>query len=865
MILRRLLWCLLLLLAPLAGAAELRLAGSETQVPLAALMEAYEDKSGIMDIDDVVHQGRFSTQPQLMNPGYTHSAIWLKIKLINDAAAPLTRWIAIQPGRLREAGMFVRQGGHWQRIDAGNQRPFAQHPVPATSAVFPLQLAPGEVQTAYFRIATPLDIEIKPTLWEPLAFRERENQARLVDGSMLGGLFVTTIFGLLMLLMLRDRAFLFNALATLTFCLGEASAKGYSFMYLWPNATEWATRSLPLFALFGVGLNVLFLRELLATHANFPRIDRVLLTFLAIQWLPLFGILFGDFAAWSKFSFAVNFPATVMLALVGTYAMTKGIHAARYYTAAYAGIAIGSLLRASVEMGLDLPAESSEYALPIAMLLSNTLMLASVINRIMLATKEKEAAQDALHQVRSTHEARLVRAVEERTADLHAALAETRAANRTRSRLLAYIGHDLRAPLATIVNYVHLLRRRDDADAHRYHATIERSALHQLELIDDLMEYARGELDRLELVPVPTYLHDWLENVASQAELLAGQQNNRLFLDADDRLPPVVVFDPKRLRQVLINLLGNAAKFTRKGKIRLGLHAISLAETRIELAFAVEDSGSGIPREDMDRIFLPFERRESEREGFGLGLSIARHLVRAMGGELQVESTLGKGSRFSFRLALNTADEADVAQPVPAFAFPPPFGSGKTLLVADDNAASRDYLREVLCAADFDVICAGHGEEALHLARERRIDAILVDQNMPGIGGWELLRKLHEAHPGAVPPVVLCSAMPPQRPAEYPEGLDFDASLLKPVAADTLLRTMQELSGQPDRCAAPPAGIPAAMLDPLRQMIADGSLSEIEAWSAMLKSRHPEFADFASRVLEAALRIDFAELAALAK
>jgi signal transduction histidine kinase len=860
------LWIICLwLFASLANAVELRLAGDEVKVPLAPLLEVYEDKSAAMDINEVVRRDGFAPDAEMLRPGHTRSAIWLKLDVANASPGTLTRWLEVDTFRVREVSLFQRQDGQWRRFEGGTNQPFSQRPVAAANAVFPIHLEPREATTVYLRIASPQPIALAPVLWDPLAFRSDESRTRLLDGLMLGGLVIMALLGIALLFMFRDRAFLFNALATATYFFGELSAKGYSFMYLWPNATDWVMRGLPMYALLGVGFHLLFLRDLLVTRRDFPRINRLLLVLLAAEWLPAPGILFGDTDFWAQLSFPQHFPITVVMMLIGIYAASKGIRAARYYTAGYAVLAVGSLIQGLSMSGFDLPQDVSRYALPIGMMINNMFLLTSVVGRIMQVRKEKDDAQQALLTALAAHESHLGQQVRERTADLNAALVETRKANQTQSRLVAYIGHDLRAPLATIVNYVHLLGAHVvDAGAKRYQATIERSAMHQLELIDDLVEYARGELDHLELTPAPTYLHDWLNDIADQAELLAMQYGNRFELKISGDMPPVVVFDPKRLRQILVNLLQNAAKFTSDGDIRLCLNAAPSVDGKIRLAFAVEDTGPGIPPEDMERIFLPFERRETEREGSGLGLSIARKLAQAMGSKLTLESEPDKGSRFGISLMLDIADEADVPYPMRAFAFPEPFGTGKTLLVADDNEASRNYLQEVLSAANFDVVCVRDGAEAMRLARDRRFDAVLVDQFMPGMGGWDVLRELHEAGPDTMPPVVLCSAMPPQRPDEFPAGLDFDASLLKPAGAEKLLQTVRALLDEAAPAPHPsPEGVPLALLEQLHEMIADGCITEIEEWTAMMQTDYPEHAGFAHRIGKAAQQCDLGALSRL--
>ncbi|HEX5337404.1 MAG TPA: ATP-binding protein [Gallionella sp.] len=392
------------------------------------------------------------------------------------------------------------------------------------------------------------------------------------------------------------------------------------------------------------------------------------------------------------------------------------------------------------------------------------------------------------------HQARLKRAIDNHTAELNAALGEASKMNQAKNQMLAYIGHDLRTPLANIVHYTHLLGTASGGDTRQYLSAIERSSHHQLELIDELMEYSRGELDQLKLFPAPTYLYAFLQDIAGQGELLAAHQNNRFVMALADNMPPVVVIDEKRLRQVLFNLLSNAAKFTSGGDIRLRVEiAQGKPDSARRLCFAIEDTGEGILEADQRRIFQPYERSKSDRPGTGLGLAIAGQIVSKMGCELKMESALGIGSRFWFEMPLETAQEDDVLQSVQAFAMPEPFGTGKRILIVESNRATRDYLNEILSLADFDVSQADDMDGAIQQLSGASCDAILITGMAQKQSAWEFLLKLHESHPENTPPVILFSAAPPQRPADFPAHLGFRVSKLKPVEPEKLLEVMREL------------------------------------------------------------------------
>lgn len=848
-----------LLLSMMANAEVQHLTNAELRLSLEAVTELREDPQGNLNIDEVANHQGYSPLLTAISDKRIVTPVWLRIHLRNLESSAIERWLEIKPGRFPEATLFIRHGEHWQRVEGGSDHPQHSQALPILATVFPLHLAAGETQTIYLRLVPTNRRSIHPILWQPLSFLAEEGQTRMIDASILGGLLVTAVLGLLLLYLLKDRAFAFNALATLSYCLGEASTKGYTMIYLWPEASYWNLRGLPIFALLGVGFNILFLRELLTARIRFPRLNRLLLALLTVQCLPGLGILFGNSRRWAHLSFSLHLPMTIALVLVGIYAISKRVHAARYYTAAYLVFAAGSLLQV-LSINSQLSASFDSYLLPISMLLSNILMLTSVVDRIMVARREKEAAQEALLSIHTNHAEQLERAVEERTADLNSALAETRASNQVKSRLVAFVGHDLRTPLATIINYVRLLGRHLEPNARRYQATIEHSAVYQLKLIDELVEYARGELEHLELQPVPTYFYGWLEQVTEETELLAKQQGNRFILQADQALPAVLVFDPGRLRQIMLNLLGNAAKFTHDGEIRLLVHGEPSSTGEVSLTFIVEDGGQGISQEDMERVLQPFERGASAQEGFGLGLAIARQLVQAMDGDLKAESAQGRGSRFFFSLRLAIGKETDVVRSVDMLVAPEAIGTGKRVLVVNDHVARLEYLREILTAAEFDVVCETDASAALRLAAFVEFDLLLLDQMLRTMDAWEFMRQL-DSHGVVPPPVIVCSARPVQRPPDYPDTIAFAATLLKPVAASRLLQAISELiSSPPVSGAVKPQ---ATMLETLRQMVEAGSISEIEDWAAALPATHPELSSFATRVQVAALSLDLPALTAL--
>ena len=379
-------------------------------------------------------------------------------------------------------------------------------------------------------------------------------------------------------------------------------------------------------------------------------------------------------------------------------------------------------------------------------------------------------------------------ALEQRTAQFRLAL-------HARNDLLAKISHDLRSPLVNVIECVN--QWCAGSTLRDYPRLIEQSIWQQIGLIDDLLEFAQDEHAHAELEEVVGYLHAFLADIVAQAALMAERGGNRFVHRFDDDLPVMVKADFRRLRQVLLNLLGNAAKFTHDGLVEFDV-AVEWGDARhVRLRFSVRDNGIGIGAEKIESLMKPFVRggNVAQREGKGLGLSIVAQWLERMHAPLQVRMCDGGGSEFVFVLYLATADESEVGSnlldddPMDTSLD----GGGRAIVVVDDLPQNRDMLCDILDSYGFASFPAGSGEEALRIVEAQRPALVITDQYMPGMGGWALLAALRERHAGL--PVILCSAALPRRPAIHASVRDFDASLLKPVSVRQLLRVIARMSG----------------------------------------------------------------------
>ncbi len=388
------------------------------------------------------------------------------------------------------------------------------------------------------------------------------------------------------------------------------------------------------------------------------------------------------------------------------------------------------------------------------------------------------------------HRDRLEELVAERTRELEQATLSAEAANRAKSEFLANMSHELRTPLNGILGYAQILGREDALSEHVAKAVgvIHDSGEHLLSMINDVLDLAKVEAGRLELAEGVTRLPEFLYSVADMAEGWAHSKGLGFRRHLPDDLPLAVRVDSKRLRQVLLNLLGNAVKFTQAGTVGLGVERHGE-----NLRFRVMDTGMGIPKGEIVTLFQPFHQLgdTGQGEGTGLGLAISQELVRKMGGEIFADSTVDAGSVFWFDLAL-----AEEILPPEVISTPQArivgLRDSLQVLVVDDKTQNRAVLRDMLEPLGFVVHEAADGEAAMTAVAELRPDLVLMDLMMPGPDGFEAVRRIRglPAEGRIVIIAVSASAFPQTRQATRDAG--FDGFILKPVRMEELLELLTE-------------------------------------------------------------------------
>ncbi len=418
------------------------------------------------------------------------------------------------------------------------------------------------------------------------------------------------------------------------------------------------------------------------------------------------------------------------------------------------------------------------------------------------------------------------------------AQAAAEAANQAKSRYISAISHELRTPLNSILGYAQLMAADASLAPQRRQAVqvIKRGGEHLMRLIDGTLDIARIEAGRLTLEPAPLRFADLLQELVDMFEPQAAAKGLAFRFEPSGALPTWVRADEQRLRQILINLLGNAIKFTREGAV-----ALKVRHGREMATVEISDTGPGMDDAELARIFEPFTRGSSAGgmggsiAGAGLGLTIARMLTELMGGELTASSTPGQGSTFRVRLFLpelhGRIPDRDLPRSVVSSLMGGPAGTGRQppqrlriadaspkLLVVDNEAEDRQLLIQLLEPLGFVVREASSGHDALDLVAAGWVpDAVLMDLAMPGIDGWETIRRLRQRLP-ALKAVAVVSANAFERGQDNDAGITPRDFILKPVRHEGLLDWLEErlslrwMTASP--AAAPPEPQPPRLLPP---------------------------------------------------
>lgn len=484
--------------------------------------------------------------------------------------------------------------------------------------------------------------------------------------------------------------------------------------------------------------------------------------------------------------------------------------------------------------------------------------------------------------------------VAERTAELHLAKDAADAANYAKSEFLANMSHELRTPLNGILGYAQILQRDQSLNGKQKDgmSIIYQCGSHLLTLINDILDLSKVEARKLELNGSDFQFENFLLGVRDICSIRAEQKNIDFTYQVLNGLPIAIHADEKRLRQALINLLGNAIKFTDRGSVTFkvgtldstaltsqsAIQTSSSTQTHM-VRFQIEDTGVGMTPQQLEKIFLPFEQvgdRARQAEGTGLGLAITGKIVEMMGSQIHVESTYGQGSKFWFDVEFLEASDWVTStpssdQPILRYA-----GEKRKILVVDDRWENRSVIVNLLEPIGFEVLEATNGQEGLSQAKDHKPDAIITDLAMPVIDGFEMTQRLRELDEFRSAIIIASSASVFNADRQQSRAAGCTDFLPKPVQAPELFNQLQQYLAlqwiyqlndeTPSDASDDAITVPAvAEIQTLYQVAKAGYIVGIQEEAQRLKQLNPHYTSFANQILALAEAFDDEAIVALLK
>jgi signal transduction histidine kinase/CheY-like chemotaxis protein len=438
-------------------------------------------------------------------------------------------------------------------------------------------------------------------------------------------------------------------------------------------------------------------------------------------------------------------------------------------------------------------------------------------------------------------------------------------ANEAKSDFLANMSHELRTPLNGILGYAQILQRSEPLSEKGSKGVdiIYQCGSHLLTLINDVLDLSKIEARKMELHPSDLYFPSLLDGVAEICRIRADQKSVDFIYEPTD-LPIGVRVDEKRLRQVLINLLGNAIKFTDRGSITFSVEPIAAVKSGgVTMRFSITDTGVGMASDHLEKIFLPFEQVGSttkQSEGTGLGLSISQKIIELMGSELQVKSELGAGSTFWFEVELTEATDWAIASRRNSQGTVIGYqGEKRKILIVDDRWENRAVIVNLLEPIGFEMLEACNGKEGLAKLAANP-DLVITDLAMPIMDGFEMVQHLRQTHGDL--PVIVSSASVFEVDQNKSIAAGGNSFLAKPVQAETLFEQIQDHlkfdwiyeiispidnaeSAESTTAIIPP---PIEVLKRFNQLIEEGDFYQLQEEAIALSRSQPEYNTFTAAI-----------------